>query len=121
MASVPEPEVPPPHLSAVFAFPVSQSISSNELENFVVWMRGLPRNIGLSLENVYETQSMCFIFRSGYAFPSNLAGIPGVSLLCETKLPNLVSLVTSTAPPQATGSIGPHLPFSRGSLPPPKR
>ncbi|RMJ26083.1 hypothetical protein PHISP_03062 [Aspergillus sp. HF37] len=76
-----------PSLQAVFAFHISESLTEEQLSDFVSWIRKLPSNVGLELEGVYETNSMRLILRSAYSVFSKLAGLPFINLICETKPP----------------------------------
>ncbi|KAB8079748.1 hypothetical protein BDV29DRAFT_164276 [Aspergillus leporis] len=92
---------PGPATHAVFSFRLAKSLSTDEVKAFSDWIWRLPKNIGLTLESVYETQSMCLIFRAPWAFWCKLIGLNFVQLICETKSPNLLP---STGTPSALGS-----------------
>lgn len=85
-----------PSLQVVSAFHIAKSLTKEQLSDFVSWMRKLPSNVGLELEGVYETHSMCLVLRSAYSVYSKLAGLPFISLVCETKRPKLLPHVLST-------------------------
>ena len=90
------PRVQSPSLQAVFAFHISKDLTKEQLSDFVSWIRRLPSNVGLELEGVYETNSMCLVMRAAYSVYSKLSGLPFITFICETKLPNLLPQVPRT-------------------------
>ncbi|PLB46686.1 hypothetical protein P170DRAFT_219342 [Aspergillus steynii IBT 23096] len=77
----------PPSLYAVFSLRISRSLRQEEIDDFVVWLRKIPRRFGLSLDAVYETESQTLIFRGAYSFFSKLVGTSCVKLIAETTHP----------------------------------
>ena len=84
-------------LQAVFTFRIAKAVTTDELADFVRWIRLLPTNIGLQLEDVYETGSVCLILRSRYSFFSHLRGLPGSQFVCETQYPSQLANVLAAA------------------------
>ena len=68
----------PPKLRAVFQVHVDESFTQEELKNFIGWIHSLSPRVGLSLDAVFETGSMCLIFQASYSVFSKLNGIPGI-------------------------------------------
>ncbi|KAE8322969.1 hypothetical protein BDV39DRAFT_209311 [Aspergillus sergii] len=92
-----------------------KSLSINQLAPFRDWIWKLPREIGLTLDAVYETQSMTLIFQASCAFWLKLNGYKFVQLICEAKSDNLLrstpGLEQENIPPnpsQTAGNSGYH-------------
>ncbi|KAE8392467.1 hypothetical protein BDV23DRAFT_170977 [Aspergillus alliaceus] len=90
VSNVVPPPVVAPEYFAVFVH-VAKSLSKSALAKMAEWIHALPWNIGLTLENVYESSSWTFIFRSSRYMFLKLNGLNYVTLVCTTRLPNLVS------------------------------
>ncbi|KAE8309408.1 hypothetical protein BDV41DRAFT_547798 [Aspergillus transmontanensis] len=106
---------PRPATHAVFSFRLAKSLSINQLAAFRDWIWKLPREIGLTLDAVYETQSMTLIFQAPCAFWLKLNGYKFVQLICEAKSDNLLrntpGLEQENIPPnpsQTAGNSGYH-------------
>ncbi|KAE8143488.1 hypothetical protein BDV38DRAFT_233796 [Aspergillus pseudotamarii] len=79
----------PPDYTALFNVSVSQDLTTEELKHLATWMRKLPRFAGLTIDNVYRTQSMCFVMRSALSVYAKLHGLQGYSLIAENPSPPL--------------------------------
>ena len=83
--------IPPgPATKVVFGFRLAKSLSREAAANFRKWLKDLPKNVGLSLEAVYETSSLYFIFRAPWRLWTQLADYSFTQELCEAKGPNLL-------------------------------
>ncbi|KKK26496.1 hypothetical protein ARAM_001012 [Aspergillus rambellii] len=87
-----------PATYAVFSFRIADSLSTESIKNFSDWVGALPKDVGLALENVYNTQSMCLIFRAPWAFWCKVNGLDFVQFICETTSPNLLSTARTVHP-----------------------
>lgn len=103
-------------LQAVFTFRIAKAVTTDELADFVRWIRLLPTNIGLQLEDVYETGSVCLILRSRYSFFSHLRGLPGSQFVCETQYPSQLANVLAAANHTTASPQRP--PFNQENVPP---
>lgn len=81
----------PPDYYAAFHVHLSQSMPKDQFQAFVDWIGQLSPSIGLTLQGVYETNSMCLIFESSYDLFSKLAGFRGTGFFCESKYRNLLT------------------------------
>ena len=109
-ASAPTTAVPlrGPGLRAVFHLTVNKSFSSDQLKCFLKWLGALNPEVGLRLEGVYETSSMCVILSGSYPVFLKLQNAPSVTLICETQesnklddiIPRSVASTGNSAPPE---------------------
>lgn len=93
----PKSRMAPPRLRAVFHINVDRSFTKDELKNFVRWIHSLSPSVGLSLEGVYEINSMSLVFQAPYAVYSKLDGIPDIYLICEATKGNCLKEIAAPA------------------------
>ncbi|KAJ1712735.1 hypothetical protein NYO67_5091 [Aspergillus flavus] len=110
VSTVVPPAVVEPQYFAVFSVYVAQSLSASGLATLVEWIHSLPRNIGLALDNAYETFSMLFIFRASRYIFLKLNGVNNVTLLGYSWVPNLVSQIPRIEAPDAASKQQENLP-----------
>ncbi|KAE8153300.1 hypothetical protein BDV25DRAFT_127368 [Aspergillus avenaceus] len=79
----------PPNYTALFSVNVSQVLTTDELRQLSAWMRNLPRFAGLNIDNVYRTQSMCFVLRSALSVYAKLHKLQGYTMIAENPSPPL--------------------------------
>lgn len=90
VSNVALPPVVEPEYFAVFSVYVAETLSSSAIDTIVEWIHALPRNIGLTLDNVFETSSMLFMFRSSRYVFLKLNGINNVTFVHYLRIPNHV-------------------------------
>ncbi|KAB8204490.1 hypothetical protein BDV34DRAFT_197232 [Aspergillus parasiticus] len=110
VSTVVPPSVVEPQYFAVFSVYVAQSLSASGLATLVEWIHSLPRNVGLELDNAYETSSMLFIFRASRYIFLKLNGVNNVTLLGYSWVPNLVSQIPRIEAPDAASKQKENLP-----------
>lgn len=100
---------PGPALQAVFSFRLAETLTIGQLAAFCDWIWKLPREIGLSLELVFETQSMLMIFLAPFAFWLKLKDYRFVQFIGESDTGNLLlSIPTSSTPGPKEENIHPN-------------
>ncbi|KAE8309422.1 hypothetical protein BDV41DRAFT_431237 [Aspergillus transmontanensis] len=88
---------PGPAIHAVFSFRLAKSLSIHQLIGFRDWVWKLPREIGLTLDAVYETESMTLMFRAPCSFWLKLDGYDFVELICQAKSDNLLLSIPASS------------------------
>ncbi|KAE8333317.1 hypothetical protein BDV39DRAFT_165632 [Aspergillus sergii] len=73
----------PANYTALFSVSVSPDLTTDEMRQLSGWIRNLPRFASLNIDNVYRTQSMCFIMRSALSVYAKLHRLQGYSLIAE--------------------------------------
>ncbi|KAL4786085.1 hypothetical protein BJX76DRAFT_142620 [Aspergillus varians] len=81
----------PPALRAVFSVHLEDTMSQDEENQFVDWLRSLPPRVSITLEGIYPTRSTCLILTSAWGVWSKLAGMKGFKLIAEITGLNTIS------------------------------
>ncbi|KAE8362719.1 hypothetical protein BDV27DRAFT_165989 [Aspergillus caelatus] len=92
VSNVAPPPVVEPEYFAVFSVYVAESLAKSALDTLTEWIHALPRNIGLTLDNVYVTSSMLLMFRSSRYLFLKLNGLNNVTFVHYLRIPNHASL-----------------------------
>ncbi|KAE8160330.1 hypothetical protein BDV40DRAFT_290207 [Aspergillus tamarii] len=88
---------------------LAETLTIGQLAAFCDWIWKLPREIGLSLELVFETQSMLMIFLAPFAFWLKLKDYRFVEFIGESDTGNLLlSIPTSSTPGPKEENIHPN-------------
>ncbi|KAI9373788.1 hypothetical protein BJX61DRAFT_501575 [Aspergillus egyptiacus] len=88
-----------PSLRAVFKVNIIDNMTKQDVERFIDWIRTLPDCAAISLEGVYETDSMCVILQGAWAVWSKLSNMRGYTLITEARGPNLAAVNRAPPPP----------------------
>ncbi|KAF9884973.1 hypothetical protein FE257_000883 [Aspergillus nanangensis] len=86
-----DPKGIPPTLRAVFSVNIAENMTPDRVTHFIAWIRALPPSMTVTLEGVYQTESMVLILQSAYSVYSKLAGMKGYHLICEPSGPSMGS------------------------------
>jgi len=83
------------HYKAVFALHLADNLTDDGIKRLVNWITTLDPTVGLTVDGVYQTNSVGIVISGPYSVFSKLSGLPGVALIFEGTGGNLLSRPTS--------------------------
>ncbi|OJJ77939.1 hypothetical protein ASPBRDRAFT_202813 [Aspergillus brasiliensis CBS 101740] len=89
-----DPRSIPAGYKVLFAVNVSRDLTKVEIEELVSWIRRLPPFAGLSIEDIFQTGSMCLIMRAALSVYAKLHNMQGYTLIAENPASPLVSNIS---------------------------